>query len=132
MNNADAWSSVEFYSSELTKFARQLGFAAAALCWLFRESSDGLPRPASVALVLLVLFFIFDILQFFVSFHVHRKWMYEAEAEMLAEQNTLDGDYQKPQKLDKPAFLLFNAKIAALTLAFVALGVQFSGLLFRQ
>ena len=37
MKNRDLWASYEFYTSELTKYSRQLAFAAAAICWFFKK-----------------------------------------------------------------------------------------------
>lgn len=125
MKNSELWESYEFYTGELTKFSRQLAFAAAAICWFFKSEDVTFPRSITVSLFFVVLFFILDILQYFISAHLLRWWTRREEKAMWAAHKTLDGDYEKPWWIDKPAFILFNLKEVALFVAFVSIGVEF-------
>ena len=124
MKNKELWASYEFYTGELTKFSRQLAFAAAALCWLFRTQDGVFPAPILFSLAFVVLFFFCDILQYFVAAHLLRWWTRRKEKEMWETHHTIDGEYEKPAWLDKPAVVLFNLKVIALCFAFIALGIK--------
>lgn len=126
MKNSELWKSYEFYTGELTKFSRQLAYAAAAICWFFKSEEVTFPKPITVSLLFLVLFFVFDILQYFISAHLLRWWTRKEEKVMWAEGETLDGEYNKPWWVDKPAFVFFNLKVLALFASFVSIGVEFA------
>lgn len=129
MKNAELWAAYRSYTEELTKLSRQLAFAAAAICWFFKREPVAFPSAIIWSLSFVVLFFLFDLLQFFVSAHVHRLWTRREEERQWRESNSIDGEYEKPWYLDRPAFVLFNAKIVSLLLAFVMLGLHFISLL---
>lgn len=125
MNNAELWKSYDYYTGELTKFSRQLAFAAAAICWFFKTPEITFPKPILLSLVLIVAFFILDILQYFLAAHLLRWWTQREEQKMWKKKKTITGEYHKPQWLDIPSFLLFNVKIIVLFVSFVSLGVEF-------
>ena len=127
MKNKDLWDSYSTYTSEFTKYSRQLAFAAAAICWFFRSETVTFPKPIIWALGILVSFFIADILQFFISAHLIRWWTRDAEKKMWKEKKTIEGEYNKPWWIDSPAFFFFNVKAFLLCSVFIAIGVEFYG-----
>lgn len=125
MKNSELWYSYSLYTSEFTKFSRQLAFAAAAICWLFKSPELSFPQPILMSLAFLVSFFCLDIFQFFSSAHLLRWWIRREEKKMWKTSNTLEGEYNKPWWVDSPAFIFFNLKAIALLCAFMALSVEF-------
>jgi len=126
MKNSDLWKSYEFYTGELTKYSRQLAFAGAAICWFFKSPEITFPRSINVALIFIILFFVFDILQYFLSAHLIRWWTRKEEKRMWEKEETIEGEYQKPWWVDSPAFIFFNLKAILLSAAFVSIGYEFS------
>ena len=126
MKNSELWKSYEFYTGELTKYSRQLAFAGAAICWFFKTPEVSFPKPIIVSLIFIVLFFVFDILQYFVSAHLLRWWTRKEEKLMWEKEKTIEGEYHKPWWVDSPAFIFFNVKAIVLTAAFVSIGVEFA------
>lgn len=124
MTNKELWESYAFYTGELTKLSRQLAFASAAICWLFRTAEGTFPSAILFSLGSVVIFFCFDTLQYLVSAHLLRWWTRQKEKEMWESNQTILGEYEKPAWLDAPAFVLLNLKITALFSAFVGLGVE--------
>lgn len=127
MKNAELWKSYDYYTGELTKFSRQLAFAGTAICWFFKTEDVTFPKPILISLVLIVSFFILDILQYFLGAHILRWWTQCEEKKMWEKKKKIDGEYHKPRWLDSPSFTLFNIKIVALFTAFVALSFEFIG-----
>ena len=50
--------------------------------------------------------------------------MHGEEQRRWESAGTIEGDYELPRSLDRMPFVLFNAKVCALLLAYGALGVQ--------
>ena len=89
MKNAELWESYGFYTGELTKYSRQLAFAGAAICWFFKTPEVTFPKPVIVSLVLIVLFFISDILQYFIAAHLLRWWIRREEKRLWKKKKTI-------------------------------------------
>ena len=123
MQNADLWKSYDFYTSELTKHARQLGFAGIAVCWLFRSSEGAFPGFVLVGLLAFVGFFASDVLQYYGAAILLRFWTQREESRKHDETGTIEGEYLKPRWVDRLPFLLFNLKIFLLLGGFFALAV---------
>jgi hypothetical protein len=129
MKNSELWSQYSTYTSEFTKFSRQLAFAAVAICWFFKSHAITFPVTIVFALSFLVLFFISDILQFFISAHLLRWWVRKEEKIKWKSSNpqTIEGEYNKPWWVDLPAFIFFNIKAFVLCVSFVFIGLEFLG-----
>lgn len=125
MKNKELWDTYSFYTEELTKYSRQLAFAGAAICWFFKTPEVTFPKVISIALGLIVLFFILDIMQYFVSAHLLRWWIRKEEIRKWQAEKTIQGEYDKPWWVDSPAFIFFNLKAGALFLSFAAIGYEF-------
>lgn len=124
MKLSEVWASYETYTGELTKHSRQIAFGGVAISWLLRSSAGTMPRWGLISLGLLVVFFLLDVLQYFVGAWRLRTWMHGEEHRRWKETGTIEGDYDVPRYIDRIPFVLFNVKIVALLLAYVALGIQ--------
>lgn len=124
MRNEDLWKQYHEYTKDLTDNCRKLGFAAAALCWLFKIPPNIFPKPIVIALGFTVAFFIADILQYLLSALIIRFWTRSQEKAVWKEKQTIDVDYQKPAWLDYPAFVLWWTKICCLLLGYSFIGIQ--------
>jgi hypothetical protein len=122
VKSSDLWTSYREYTEQLTGFSRQLAFAAVALGWIFKGEDFSLPPNVKIALGFVTVFFLADVLQYFLSAHLLRAWIRKEEKRHWREHKTVEGDFDKPWWLDQPAFVLFNLKICALLGAFTLLG----------
>ena len=125
MRNKDLWESYDTYTSDLTKHARQLAFAGAAICWFFRSPEVTFPALVLIALSCFVIFFLGDILQYYTAAMVLRVWTRRQEKIHWARDNTIEGEYEKPEWLDWPALFFFHIKIGMLLLGFTTLSAEF-------
>lgn len=73
----------------------------------------------------LTLFFLSDVLQFFVSSLLIRNWNRREEKKMSEKNQSIEGDYKRPVWLDYPAFFLFNVKTLFLLISFIFIGIEF-------
>jgi hypothetical protein len=122
--NSELWQSYDFYSSELTKHSRHLGFAGAAVCWFFRSPEVTFPRWILIALALIVAFFLLDLLQYYSGALLRRFWIQQQESKLYKATGSIDGEYVIPRWLDRPTFALFVLKTTSLLLGFAAIGVE--------
>jgi hypothetical protein len=124
VTNRELWQSYDFYSSELTKHSRHLGFAGAAVCWFFRTPEVTFPKWILVALVMIVAYFLLDLLQYYSGAILRRFWIQREESKMYQATGSIEGEYLMPRWLDRPTSAFFVFKTASLLLAFVAIGVE--------
>lgn len=123
MTNQDAWTQYKEYSKATSDIARKMAFAGIAVCWLFRETNNSFPSIVFNALIFLLIFFIFDLLQYLVSTLLVKNWIRKEEIKMWESTGKIEGNYQNPEWLDLPAFTFFLLKIIALIVSFVFLGI---------
>ena len=127
MKNREAWSNCETYSKGLTDFSRKLAFASAAICWYFHDSNYSFPPRINVALFLLMVYFVGDVLQYFVAFHKWRQWILSEESAIQEKGERLeDAEFDIPANLDKWPFRLFLTKIFILLFSFIFIASEFA------
>ncbi len=124
MTNEDLWNSYKEQTQTLSEICRKLAFAASGLCWIFKTSIATFPSAVRFALAFIVMFFLFDILQFLVGATILRRWTRAGEKKKWKENQSIEGDYEKPEWIDIPAFTLWWVKIIALLAAYACLGVH--------
>jgi len=124
MKNHEVWESYNFYTSEVTKHARYLGFAGIAICWFFRAADITFPTPILLALIFLVLFFLTDIAQYYIAAIRLRNWMQSEESRYESEGSSLEQEYWPPKSLDTPAFWLFHMKLLLLFIGYLLVGSE--------
>jgi len=123
MKNEDLWNQYMEYTQDLTANCRKLAFAAAALCWFFKTKDHQFPSLILKALAFTVAFFLANILQYFLAALFLRFWTRRQEKAKWKQNQTLEGEYDKPAWLDYPAFTMWWAKIILLLLAYGSIGL---------
>lgn len=125
MKVEELWKTYDFYTAEITKHARYLGFAGLAVCWFFKSPEVTFPTLILLALLSLVLFFLFDLLQYYVAAVRYRSWLHGEESQAVDTGIELGSlDLWPTQELDRPAQKLFTAKLVLLLLGFVLIGAE--------
>ncbi|MCY4673799.1 MAG: hypothetical protein OXD43_08580 [Bacteroidetes bacterium] len=127
MRIKDLWESYDFYTKALTEQGRKLAFAAAAICWFFKSEDVTFPWPITAALVCIVLYFTFDVLQYLVAATKIRNWTYKKEDELESKKGKadLEEDVEKPPHLDDWPLRFFCLKLYVLFASFFWLIVEF-------
>jgi len=126
MNITDVWNEFKQNTREVTESSRKIAFAAAAICWFFKTDNASFPKYIQLSLVFIVLYFIFDILQFLVSVISLKKWATRKEAILLLQKMPLDSPIIKPKWITKYPYWLFLTKLIFLAAAFVFIILEFS------
>lgn len=127
MKNAELWESYQEYTRILSETTRQLGFAAAAICWFFKTPEHAFPQRIVAGLGLVVIFFIADILQYLFGALMLKFWTRAQEKKKWKQTGKIEGDYDKPAWLDCPSFFMWWVKVLSLLAAFVFIGLQLMG-----
>ncbi len=124
MKNAELWQSYQDYTKTLSDTARQLGFAAAAICWFFKAPENTFPVHIVRALGFVVVFFVADIMQYLLGAIFLRLWTRSEEKKKWRNTGKLEGEYHKPVWLDYPTYVMWWVKVLALLAAFSFIGLQ--------
>lgn len=77
----DPWAEKETYDKGLTENSRKLAFAAAAICWFFRGDDVTFPVVILLSLTAVILFFAFDLAQYYAGSLIHGRLARQAEVE---------------------------------------------------
>lgn len=124
MKHQEIWRDYYFYTGEITKHARFLGFAGFAVCWFFRTPAITFPPLILAALMGLVVYFLLDLLQYYVAAFRLRSWM-TGEEKCREPLGTLEEeDYRPPVGLDDWTLRLFHSKLAVLLIALGFVGAE--------
>lgn len=124
MKNEELWTIYKDYTKTVTEVARKLGFAATAICWIFKTGNDTFPPLILKGLIFVVLYFLFDLSQFVTGAVIIRVWSRREEQKKWEEFRSIKSDYDKPAWIDTPSYLLWWAKIICLALSFVLIGLH--------
>lgn len=125
MTNKEVWNIYKEYSQTTSDILRKIAFAGIAFCWLFRNQNYSFPDLVFIALVLLILFFICDFLQYFSATLILRHWIRGEEVRFWENNSSIEGDYQLPTWIDLPSFIFFITKSLTLLTSFILLVVWF-------
>ena len=116
------WAEYQFLTGDLTQHERKLGFAGAAICWIFKREDFTFPLMIYISLAFFVAYFIADILHYLSAALVLRFFTQYHEKKLLAETGKTEGDIVKPRWVDYPAFTFFILKAVLLVIAFAFIG----------
>ena len=119
MTNQEAWAQYKEYTQSTSEIARKFAFAGVAICWFFKSEKNIFPDIVLSALILFVVFFLFDLLQYLVSSFLYKNWIRKEEIKKWEQTGKIEGDYFNPVWIDIPAFILFIGKIIVLLSAFI-------------
>lgn len=122
MTNREVWAACDFYTSEITKHARAVGFGGLAVCWFFRSAQVSFPSLIVLAMIGLMVFFLLDLGQYYVAAVRLRSGMRREEVRRESEAGSIEGDYALPAALDTPSFILFHVKLSFLLAGLTAIG----------
>jgi hypothetical protein len=125
MTNKDVWNQYKEYSQTTSEIARKFAFAGIAICWFFKTDDGIFPESVKFSLLLFLLFFFIDFLQYLISTFLLKFWIRKNEIKIWEETGNIEGDYQKPSYIDTPAFILFVLKIIILFVSFLIFGKWF-------
>lgn len=122
MTNQEAWAQYKEYSQTTSEIARKFAFAGVAICWFFKSEENKFPDMVLFALILLVVFFLLDLLQYLVSSFIYKNWIRKEEIKRWEQTGKIEGDYYNPTWIDIPAFIFFIGKVFVLLTAFILIG----------
>jgi hypothetical protein len=122
MTNQEAWAQYKEYSHTTSEIARKFAFAGIAICWFFKSEENKFSEIVLLALILFVIYFLFDLLQYLVSSFLYKNWIRKSEIKKWEQTGKIEGDYYNPTWIDVPAFILFILKIIILLTAFLIIG----------
>ena len=96
------WETFGFYTKALTEQSRKLAFAVAAICWFFKSDDVTFPWAITVALAFVVLYFILDVLHYFVAASLIKGLTLKQEAELEEKKGRAEpeDDVENPPSLD--------------------------------
>lgn len=128
------WTQYQDYTESHTEHARKLAFADAVVCWFFKSPDVTFPPAVLGALALLVVFFVLDLMHYFVGALCLKSFAEAEEQRVFEATNALTGDEQvdKPRFVDKPAFVFWILKTLALLASFGFLGTEFGFRILRH
>ena len=126
MKISDVWAQYQEYTRDLTANARRLGYAAAAIAWLFKGPDATFPPKVLIGLGWVVTFFLFDVLQAFAAAVFYRFWARSQEKRKWQEsgEKDVDDECHKPAWLDYPAWTFWLLKIVSLLLGYLFLVIH--------
>ena len=122
MTGKELWKEYQHYTRDLTEHERKLGFAGAAVCWLFKRDDFTFPNPIYVALLFFVAYFIADVCQGLFAATTLRRFIQAKEQKLWDEKKTIEGEIEVPRNVDRPAFVFFIIKAVLLVTGFAFIG----------
>jgi len=128
MTGRELWATYRDYTEDFTKHARKLGFAGAAICWLFKRDDFTFPPMIYVALFFFVAYFIADIPHSFCAALVLKFFIEYKERKLWQTTKSIEGEILKPRWVDWPAFAFFLIKCVLLMAAFAFIGFHLAGM----
>jgi hypothetical protein len=114
----ELWENCEDYTEILSNNSRQLAFAAIAVCWTLKPTSDlhVLPTLLLWAIFFILIFFIFDIAQYVTGTIINRRL-----ASLCEDKKKIDRNFKFIIRKDTycVTYVFFWGKVMLLLLAYV-------------
>lgn len=120
----ELWKVRDGMAKESTESCRKLGFSAGAICWLFKSGDYSFPLLIYWSLLFLVLFFLFDVLQFFISSLLYSAYVRRLEVISAPSGDDFEGVDGVPQWLNMPAMVLYMLKTVSLFACYLFIIVE--------
>lgn len=124
------WSVRNFSAQTLSSTCRQLALAEGGLCWLIKSSASYslISCQTNGVLIALVLFFIFDAMQYLISSIKYHDLAERYDHEILNKNITKIEELKEPKKINRTANIFFTIKLfilsaASLTLIYLILKI---------
>jgi hypothetical protein len=128
MTGKELWAQYQSYTRDITEHGRKLGFAGAAICWVFKKTDLTFPNMIYIALAFFVAYFIADILHQFTAALTLKFFIQHEEKRLFKKTRSIEGNILKPRWVDWPAFTFFIIKCVLLLAGFVFIGLYLKGL----
>jgi len=122
--NEEIWKQYSNFAIDLSNNARKLAFAGAAIAWIFKAEDNTFPFSVLCALFFIIVFFILDIMQYFLGAIRLKKWIESEEKKKQKETGSFEGEYKKPMSIDIPSYRCWVSKVFALLTGYFFLGIQ--------
>jgi hypothetical protein len=123
-SNQRAWKVYDSYTGLASENARKLGFAAGGLMWLLREPGGTWAPIMLVAALMLVGYFVFDLLQYVAASARLRHWLREREHKLDRTGERATGDYTRPRNFDNPIYSMWKVKVGLLCACYAMIVVH--------
>ncbi|QDU66494.1 hypothetical protein [Engelhardtia mirabilis] len=131
MKSTEVWEQYREYTEALSENCRKLGFAAVAICWVFKGSgvlpAVQLPASLLLALGLVSFYFLFDVAQYAVASALIGGWMRRQERSQWHVRGVLVEEVEKPAWIDAPVATLFWGKLVLIVLTYLAIAFHAIG-----
>lgn len=101
------WNEYSINTRSLSNVCRKIAFGEGAICWIFKYKNSELPENIKYILFLLVLFLLFDALQYLTTAILY--WCF---AKYYEEKNSLN-QLKKKDDVSKPAWINFPSKLCS-------------------
>lgn len=125
MNTSEHWNIYVEYTNTVSENARKLAFGSAAVCWFFKSQNITFPPAVYGALLFIILYFLFDLLQYFSAAFIRRIWIRKMEIELYKKTGSIEGNMDQPDWIDKPVYIFYILKISSLLITFCFLISEF-------
>ncbi|MGD1046702.1 MAG: hypothetical protein ABR936_15445 [Bacteroidota bacterium] len=129
MKASELWKQYQVYTRDITENLRKLSLGVAAICWFFKDSNYSFPPAILGCLLVLVLYFALDIIQYSVA--AYRYYCFTRDAEVIAWKHgkrEKDPEIDVPDNLDLPSRVLLALKT---TTFFIACGFLIAEFIYR-
>ena len=125
----ELWENSEKYTELLSNNSRQLAFASIAVCWTLKypEKPDILPSLLLWVIIFIMLFFIFDMLQYVFGTIINRRLASDCE---IKKQNDKTHKFILRKNTHHITYCFFWGKIFFLALAYIILIIYSAKLFF--
>jgi hypothetical protein len=127
MTGRELWAEYQHYTRDLTEHGRKLGFAGAAVCWIFKSADFTFPAMIYLALLFFIGYFVCDILHGLSAALTLRFFTQHHEKKLWQDTGSIEGDIHKPRWVDWPAFAFFIIKGIMLVVGFGFIGFYILG-----
>lgn len=125
MKNKDIWQNYVDYTQTVSSVARKLGFAAIAVIWVVSGRTIQFPALIRYALFVILIFFLFDLIQYLLGSLLFRYHIIKIENQVRAEGKDIEkAEYQIPKGLDTSVFVFWLLKIGILLIGYTLIGLH--------
>ena len=124
MKISTKWEHYKEYTQTVSTICRRLGFAAAAIAWLFKNEDNSFPSKILQSLLFLMGFFLADIIQYLIASILLKIWIRGREKELWDMYEKSDADVEQPTWIDKPSEFLFYTKVGFLLFTYILIAIH--------
>jgi hypothetical protein len=117
----ELWQQYKEYTEETSRYARQLGFAAAGIAWVLKVPGPKIPPENILPFAFITASFFLDLMQYLLGAVFIGAWTRRREKEIWRKKITGTIELYKPAWLDYPSKTCWFLKLAALSGSYILL-----------